>query len=243
LRDTRGMTQKRRKPWVKGEIFMRKRRALPLLLMLLLLSGCGRTESSGQALPAGSAAPQAVQSAPAVSSADLAESSMAAVRTENSMETLSEEEILSAYNRAVTAFGWFAGDPLPCTDDTARVGETLYQRVDYAGFYTAEDLRTYLRSIFSEEIVEKLMPEEETLPLYRDISGALYERPSGRGGNPPAGSVTETVEQVSGTAYDINVAVEMLGEDQKTVTGLECFTFPYQFVNDRWVFTDFTLVN
>ncbi len=49
-------------------------------------------------------------------------------------------------------------------------------------------------------------------------------------------------EQLEETLYSVNVMVELLGEDGETVVGLESWSFPYAFVNDRWVFTDFRLV-
>ena len=50
------------------------------------------------------------------------------------------------------------------------------------------------------------------------------------------------MEQVGETAYAVNVAVDLLAEDRETVTGIECWSFPYEFVGGRWVFTDFALV-
>ena len=44
------------------------------------------------------------------------------------------------------------------------------------------------------------------------------------------------------TAYAVNVTVDLLGEDRSEVTGVECYAFPYQWVEDRWVFTQFQLV-
>lgn len=41
----------------------------------------------------------------------------------------------------------------------------------------------------------------------------------------------------------VNVTVDLLGEDRETVVGLENWSFPYAFEDDRWVFTDFRLVS
>ena len=43
-------------------------------------------------------------------------------------------------------------------------------------------------------------------------------------------------------SYSVNVVVDLLGEDGQTVVGLESWSFPYVFLDDRWVFTDFRLV-
>ena len=49
-------------------------------------------------------------------------------------------------------------------------------------------------------------------------------------------------ERLEDGLYFINVTVDLLGEDRETVVGLESWSFPYAFVEDRWVFTDFRLV-
>lgn len=80
-------------------------------------------------------------------------------------------------------------------------------------------------------------------PLYREVDGALYVRAnSGREKDPDKGKVSAQVKQESETAYAVNVTVDLLGEDRSEVTGVECYAFPYQWVEDRWVFTQFQLV-
>ena len=44
------------------------------------------------------------------------------------------------------------------------------------------------------------------------------------------------------TAYSVDVTVDLLDENGETVTGVECYAFPYEFVEDHWVFTDFRMV-
>ena len=43
-------------------------------------------------------------------------------------------------------------------------------------------------------------------------------------------------------SYQVNVTVDLLDEEQLTVSGVECYSFPYRRENGRWVFTDFQLV-
>ena len=40
----------------------------------------------------------------------------------------------------------------------------------------------------------------------------------------------------------MDVTVDLLDENEETVTGVECYAFPYEFVEDHWVFTDFRMV-
>ena len=152
-----------------------------------------------------------------------------------------EEEILSAYDRAVTVCGWFQLSTLPCGQEGLNVDGDLYYPVRSDGLETMEDLQIYLRGSFSQEVTEQLLSTGGEAPLYREIDGALYVRPVSRTRNPLRGGVELRVEQTGDTAYTVNAAVELLDED-KTVSGVEYWSFPYELVDERWVFTRFQLV-
>ena len=77
---------------------------------------------------------------------------------------------------------------------------------------------------------------------YQDVNGILCVCGESREHNAGKGRIRVEAEQLEETLYSVNVMVELLGEDGETVVGLESWSFPYAFVNDRWVFTDFRLV-
>lgn len=166
---------------------------------------------------------------------------LSAARTQEEARPLTEEEILSAYDRAVTVCGWFQLSTLPCGQEGLNVDGDLYYPVRSDGLETMEDLRIYLRGSFSQEVTEQLLSTGGEAPLYREIDGALYVRPVSRTRNPLRGGVELRVEQTGDTAYTVNAAVELLDED-KTVSGVEYWSFPYELVDERWVFTRFQLV-
>ena len=225
---------------------MKKWWIVPALLLALTLPGCGeRSADSPASVPAPEPAStsrtqdsQSFQSA-AQTSAQV----MEAVSTQSSEGPLADEEVLSAYDRAVDAYSWFDLCTMPSNGSMRDWNGGAYQKVDYPGIETLEDLKTYLCGIFSSDVVADLLPEEIIGQQYCDIDGTLYVKPGARGADPYKGEITETVEKVSATAYTVNVTVEILAEDRQTVTGLECYSFPYELVGERWVFTDFQLVD
>jgi hypothetical protein len=225
---------------------MRKKLPAALLLAALLLTSCGGkgTTAPADSAPQASAKAETAASAAQSKAAAQAEAggSMAAVATQSAAAPLSEEEVLSAYQRAEEAYGWFDLATMPTAPETATVDGVLYQRVDYPGITSLDDLRTYLRDLFSDAIVDRLLPEEQKPPIYCDVGGVLYALPTGRGADIYKGKCTMSVEQVSATRYLVNVAVETLGDDLQTVTGVECSAFPYDLTDGHWVFTDFRLV-
>ncbi|MDD3347225.1 hypothetical protein [Oscillibacter sp.] len=226
-----------------------KRILCPLLLAALLLSGCANTaqmapqvsEEPRSAPAAGPTAAPAVETAAAPAPTQT-EGNLSAALVESEPRPLSEDEIAGAYERAVTAYGWFVLSPLPDTGQVVMEGDTAYRRVDTRGMTELDDLRTYLGGVFSPEIIERLLDGEGEGVAYRDIDGALYVTGVGRRRDSAKGATRLQTKQLSGTEYSVNVTVEVLDSTQETVTGLECWSFPYVFTGDRWVFTDFRLI-
>ena len=187
----------------------------PMLLMLLLCGcGAGEMREAAPAQPEEAAAEEAPQ--------------------------IAQEEILSAYQRADAACGWFTLEPLPDSGERVTVDGTVYRKVKAEGMDELEDLRTYLNSVFSPELTERLLSGGP--PTYREIEGALYVTGQGRLRDPDKGSVQIEIEQVEAGSYLVNVTVDLLDRDGVTVTGLESWSFPYVYTGDRWVFTDFKTV-
>lgn len=154
---------------------------------------------------------------------------------------LSDEEILDAYDQAEEIYGWFELEPLPSGSITAVADGVLYRQVNRNDLQTLDDLRTCLRSVFSQDLTDRLLSTGGEVPRYRDIEDALYVTGVGRDRLPGKGSVTPQVERTAENSYSVNVTVDLLDESGE-VTGLECWSFPYVFEEDRWVFTDFRLV-
>lgn len=71
---------------------------VPALVLVLTLSACGGTASSTEE--------------------EAAQGELSEARVEAAGRPLSEEEIISAYDRAVTAYSWFVVSPLPDTGQT-----------------------------------------------------------------------------------------------------------------------------
>ena len=212
---------------------MKKHAYFWIFLVVLLLPGCGD-----------GAAPSAAVHAEAGSAGIQAEDGgFSAIQLEAEPRPLTEEEILSAYYRAEEAYGWFDLTPLPDNGESVRLEGTVYRRVDAPGMEDLDDLRTYLRSLFSLEMTERLLAVGESRPLYQDVDGALYVSFSGRARDGSKGAAQVEVVQVDGQNYTLEVSVELLDASQGAVTGLECWSFPYAYVDGRWVFTDFQMVS
>lgn len=190
------------------------------LALTLLLGGCGA------AAPADPGGAEAVREA-----------------AEPEERPISEEEILNAYDRAVTAWEWFDLRPLSCGEDGRMVDGRVYYPVEDVRFGDLDDLRAYLRSLFSEGVTERLLAAQEGEITYRDLDGSLYAAGTSRSRDPRKSNIQTAVVQETDTVYQIEVTLDLLGEDFSTVTGLECWAFPYERQGDgRWVFTDFCLV-
>lgn len=221
---------------------MNAKKYAALFLSAALLTGCG--DLAGVAVFPAVSSGEPAETVAASPQEDAAGSTemMNAAETTGSARELTEEEVLAAYDRAVAAYEWFELNPLPCVGPVRQENGVKYQRVDYVGLYTLNDLETYLESLFSEDVIARLLDRETPAPHYRDIDGALYARPDGRPADTGKGAATAAVEREEDGSYLINVTVDLLDRDQATVTGAEFYAFPYRELNGRWVFADFALV-
>ena len=52
-----------------------------------------------------------------------------------------------------------------------------------------------------------------------------------RSPDPSKGHTEIEVEQTSADSYAVNISIDLLDADGETVTGLECWSFPYAFVD------------
>lgn len=201
------------------------------LLFALLLTGCAapvEEEAARAASAPRSSAPQ--------------EDTMQAALVESAARPLLEAEILAAYEQALRVYGWFDLSPLPSMEETAVYEGKVYRRVNMDGIQKIEDLRAYLRSVFSRDLTARLLDGESCRIQYRDIDGALYVCGERRSRVSGKGRFQIEPEQLDDTSYSVNILVDLLDEDGKTVVGLESWSFPYAYEDDRWVFTDFRLI-
>lgn len=203
---------------------------LTLLLLLALLPGC--------AVPAGGAD----ASSPAIRTAAPRAENMRASMVETAPPPMLEAEVVTAYERALWVYGWFDLAPLPAGEETAMVGRRTYHRVDMEGVQDMADLRACLRSVFTQELTDRLLDGKTARIQYREINGALYVSGDRRDRDAGKGAASVEVEWAEEDACYVNVLVDLLEEDGVTVVGEESWSFPYAFVEDRWVFTDFRLV-
>ena len=118
-----------------------------------------------------------------------------------------------------------------------------YWRVDPAEMMDMNALRSHLHRYFTEGLAEELLATGGEYPLYREVDQQLYVTSGGREKDPLKGRQQVEVLRQSDTCYLVSVTVDLLDVDQVTVVGLECWTFPYELIDGRWVFTDFCLVN
>lgn len=154
-----------------------------------------------------------------------------------------DEAVLAAYHRAVEAFGWFQMTHLPLDMEAAvAVGDLTYYRVDNPGLETLADLRGYLKSLFSDALVDGLLPADSI--QYLEVDGVLYGLDGGRGGDITKGAETLQVLPDGGESRrTVRVTVEILDPEQDfAVIGSETHDFPYEKIGDQWIFTNFYLI-
>ena len=154
------------------------------------------------------------------------------------------QTVLEAYRLAEEAFSWFLVAPMSFDPaDSREVNGMTYYRVDQPGMDSTASLRGYLKGLFSDDLVESLLPYGGT--QYIDLDGALYVQDGGRGTDIyRGGEFTQVLRGDDPNRLVVQVTVEVVDPEQDgAVTGTETHEFSYEKVGDRWIFTDFSLVH
>lgn len=169
---------------------------------------------------------------------------------------LDDEVVLAAYREAAETFGWFAGYRAPELDVSDQItimaedrgGEVTLYRVIRPGLNSMEELRAYLKTLFSDEIVDELLKNGSA--MFADgPEGGLYTSGAGRGSDITKGGLVLSVlwpAEGNDTLCTVQAEVELLewpeGAAEPVVTGTQVYQFPYQKVGDKWVFTQFVSI-
>lgn len=142
---------------------------------------------------------------------------------------------------------WFAGyggDLALNYEDQVTQGDLTYCRVSRSDLNNMDELRGYLKQLFSDEIVDPLL----STGCFIETENGLYALPAGRGSDVTKGGVVLSVVRPPETPAQclVRVEVELLswpdGAGEPTVTGTQIYQFPYQKVGDKWVFTQFEAI-
>ena len=236
---------------------------MAFLALLLALTGCSGREPAGPAEedlpappqtaavspslpPAPERTPEAAEPAPtpaATASPAPTPAPTPAPEAPEAPAEPSDEEVLAAYERASEAYSWFVMAP-PALDreDQRTEGELTYYRVNDPRFSTLAELRVYLKGLFSDSLVDQLLPIDGI--QYAELDGALYTLGGERGADITRGAETVQVlrDGTPGRCV-VRVTVQVLDPEQDyAVTGSETLDFPYEQVGDRWLFTSFSAV-
>jgi len=147
----------------------------------------------------------------------------------------SDEDVLQAYKSATEASFWFRVGSLPTDqNNAAEYKGALHYKVEK--FQNLNELKAHLKKLFSETIVDSFLDNSD----YVEINGELYTRDAARGTDITKGNETYSITMENDKKIILSVNVELLDESSDfTVVGSECFDFPYEYINETWVFTDF----
>lgn len=150
---------------------------------------------------------------------------------------LDNDKALALYGKAREAWDWFELGTIP----TAGSTEGGYSRVD--GFDSLEALRSYLRTLFSQDLTERLLTGYQR---FQEKDGHLYVEEAGRGASIYAGEETVTAflmnnEEAARYGYDCHIfaRTEVLDEDLTTALYQKRHDWFVAWDGKHYVFTSF----
>lgn len=157
----------------------------------------------------------------------------------SSSEVPTDEEVKFAYQQAGEAYSWFDLTTMPLNENSKiEYNGNIYLKVNHDSIQSFSDLETYLRNLFSDDIVDFLLKSNR----YVDIDGVLYAMPADRGTNIFAGEEHHEIIRESDKKIIYKVSVDILDDNLEKIVDEEVYSFTYEFLEDKWIFTNFSLV-
>ena len=229
LRASTTMTAGKRTMTERVRLIAKRPRMLKLTLAALVLAVCGAVlfTFGGSGGNAPQPSPQ-----PSQDGGDAEPPSVS-----DAAKALDEAGALELYAAAREAWSWFDLGTLPTTGDSRG----SYRRVD--GFDSLEELRSYLRTLFSPELTEHLLTGYQR---FQELDGQLYAEEAGRGSSIYAGGETVAAflmdnENAAQYGYDCHIfaQTEVLDEDLSTVLYQKRHDWFIAWDGENYVFTSF----
>ena len=150
---------------------------------------------------------------------------------------LDNVQALALYRKAREAWSWFDLGTIPVT------GEEMNGYSQVEGFNSLEELRSYLRTLFSQELTEHLLTGYQR---FQEKDGHLYAEDASRGSSIYAGEETVTAflmdnENAAQYGYDCHIfaQTEVLDEDLSTVLYQMRHDWFISWNGKNYVFTSF----
>ena len=162
---------------------------------------------------------------------------------DNNEPQIELDDVVKAYQTASEATSWFRIASL--LEDGSHGAIDMTTQVTYNDFNyfrakqydTYSEFIDYLGTLFSDELIESLLSYNGT--MYINHNGYLYGRFGIRGTNIFIGDESYEIEYVNDSKINLLVKVEVMDEDLSTVKEYQTFIFPYENIEEKWVFTDF----
>ena len=122
-------------------------------------------------------------------------------------------------------------------DDSKQYNGFDYYRVTHDTIKTYAQLVDYLNTLFTDRVVSNLLNENQN--LYVDIGGALYTLNASRGVDNTKGNETHEIIREGDTKIVYRVKIEVVDVDTRSIEGHEVHNFNYEYIDGKWLFSNF----
>ena len=155
-----------------------------------------------------------------------------------SPENPTTDEVMKAYNHAVTVYEWFEHDPLP-TDGKQRLdsGYMLYYSVSDPKIQTMADLKKAVHDTFTDSLSSFIISENK---MYRQSEKQLYVAPTPKRKDPKKGTSTLTIKKINKDKFVVTAETPIYTDSShKTLAKTQTVEFPYVRTAKGWRFSYF----
>lgn len=149
------------------------------------------------------------------------------------------------YAKAKEACFWFEVSSMPPAENHAdmnnikEIDGQYYYKTGTENINSVAELEAYLKTLFSDEIVEKLMTMNGI--QYIDIDGELWGVDASRGTNINVGNTIFSISEKTDDKIVYTANVEIINPESGETESVEAYDYVYEKTDDGWKWTKFTI--
>lgn len=151
-----------------------------------------------------------------------------------------DQEVITAFQNAVTVFEWFEHQPLPTDgNDKKDSGYMIYYSVSDPNIRTMAQLKAKVHENFTDALSSFIISGSR---FYREFDGKLYVAPNGKPLDPHKGTTTFNIVRKGADRIELQASTPIMQDPEhgKTnVVRVQKVTFPYVKTEKGWRFSYF----
>lgn len=158
-----------------------------------------------------------------------------------SSKNVSKDDVIKAYKEAQHINTWITVGNMDVNYDDMKEDGT-YRYCKSLSFVTMDEFKNYMRNFFSEEMVDYYIGYGDEAKVLKEYDGKLYVLDGSRGTDLTMGEESYEINKVNSEKIELIVTVDVLDDTLKNVIDHKNFIYNFEYIDGKWVFTNFPTI-